>query len=135
MSTLDHDKDGKISFDEFKEGFEVTTLLLSESMTEHCFFLLQSYSHDFLVAHGAHLSDQDDESEPEGGGVGGEEELLQTKGPMMSTPVVVSGSREEDVWESGSVPGRGKGEEEEGEGGERWLAMAERIDPDNLLRG
>ena len=23
MSTLDHDKDGRISFDEFKEGFEV----------------------------------------------------------------------------------------------------------------
>ena len=34
MSTLDHDKDGKISFDEFREGFEVRRLKQAHDTVE-----------------------------------------------------------------------------------------------------
>ena len=81
---------------------------------------LQSYSHNFLVAHGAHITE-------------GEEEASLTatpsvtSGPKMSTPRALLGSRE-DVYESDAV------KEEEGEG-DKWQAVAEKIDPDNLLGG
>ncbi|CAI8006707.1 Ras and EF-hand domain-containing protein [Geodia barretti] len=113
MSTLDHDKDGRISYEEFREGFE-------------------SYSHNFLLAHGAHMSDED---QHEGGGGRDEEEPLPTdaptNGPITSTPVLLPvGVRQEDVWESEGARGRGEGEEED-----KWGAVAEKIDPDDLLGG
>ena len=53
-------------------------------------------------------------------------------GPKMSTPVLLPPVRSEDVWESEGVKRRGG---EEGEEEEKWSAMAEKIDPDDLLRG
>ena len=87
------------------------------------------------------MSDQEEEEEGEqeedkhehhGDGVGDEEEPIPTNtmatGPLMSTPIVtVSESRQEDVWESE----RRRSFEED----EIWAAMAEKIDPDDLLRG
>ena len=36
MSTLDHDKDGRISYDEFREGFEVhACTYICKPSTEH----------------------------------------------------------------------------------------------------
>ena len=76
-----------------------------------------------------------DEYEPHGGGVGDEEEPMPTNvipgGPMMSTPVLLPVRHEEDVWESEGVRRRGG---EEGDD-DKWAAVAEKIDPDNLLQG
>ena len=54
-----------------------------------------------------------------------------TNGPITSTPVLLPvGVRQEDVWESEGARGRGEGEEED-----KWGAVAEKIDPDDLLGG
>ena len=95
----------------------------------------QSYSHNFLLAHGAQMHDEEDQQE-EGGGVGDEEEPIPTSlpptGPLItSTPVLVPVAREEDVWESEGVRGRGEGEEED----DKWGEVAEKIDPEDLLGG
>ena len=70
--------------------------------------------------------------------MGDEEEPLPTtalpNGPLMSTPVLLPVAGEEDVWESEGVKGRG-GEEEEEEGDDKWATVAEKIDPEDLLRG
>ena len=65
--------------------------------------------------------------------MGDEEEPLPTSGapsgPVTSTPVMLPpAAREEDVWESEGVRGRGEGED-------KWGAVAEKIDPDDLLGG
>ena len=71
------------------------SLLLSPSLSPSLPPSLQSYSHNFLVAHGAHITE-------------GEEEASLTampsvsSGPKMSTPRALLGSRE-DVYESDAV--------------------------------
>ena len=68
--------------------------------------------------------------------MGDDEEPLPTtalpNGPMMSTPVMLPVAGEEDVWESEGVRGRGG---EEGEEEDKWAVVAEKIDPEDLLRG
>ena len=86
----------------------------------------------FLRAHGAHMSG--DEHEQQGEGVGDQEgpllsDTMATGGTVMSTPLPLPGKQDEDVWESEGVRvGSGA------EGREEWVTMAEKIDPDNLLR-
>ena len=92
------------------------------------------------MAHGAHISDDEQEPETgEGGAEDGEEPLSMdatATGPMMSTPVLVPvRQQEEDVWESEGVRRRGVEEGEEGEEEGKWGAVAGKIDPDNLLKG
>ena len=64
--------------------------------------------------------------------MGDDEEPLLTNGPltgpMMSTPVMLPVAGEEDVWESEGVKARG------GEEDDKWATVAEKVDPEDLLR-